>query len=327
MSVISATANYVKFIRGTPTAYTNLLNKDADTLYFVTAAGANSGTLYLGDKIIGSASSLSQLGDVIINAIGDRQILSYNAGSNSWINTTVEALIGTMQGASATTAGAAGLVPAPLAGDQKKFLRGDGTWATIDVGDTAFNDKIFTTSSNGITIKGFTAATSGQLLQKGSDGNVSWISPNTITSDLQTAVTNLQAVVDGIQGGITRTIVTQLSDIDVTAPNADKYIYMVPNNSGTSSNLYDEYMVIEGAVEKIGSGLSGDLTNYVKISTLNTRVAEINTKFNNYVLKTTYAAEVGDLSQLLKSQSNGDTLVDQVNDLTTRLTWYEVTDV
>lgn len=327
MSVISATANYVKFIRGTPTAYTNLLNKDADTLYFIAAAGASSGTLYLGDKIIGSASSLSQLGDVIINSVGNRQILSYDAGSNSWINTTIEALIGTMQGASATTAGEAGLVPAPLAGDQKKFLRGDGTWSTIDIGEAAFNDKIFTTSSNGITIKGFTAATSGQLLQKGSDGNVSWISPSTITSDLQTAVTNLQTVVNGIQGGVQRTIVSSINDIDVNATDADKYIYMVPNNSGTTGNLYDEYMVIQGAVERIGSNLSGEITGYVKTSVFNNTISTINNKFDNYVLKTTYAAEVGDLSLLLKSQSNGDTLVDQVNDLTTRLTWYEVTDV
>ena len=30
-----ATANYVRFLRGTPTAYTNLSLKDSDTLYFI----------------------------------------------------------------------------------------------------------------------------------------------------------------------------------------------------------------------------------------------------------------------------------------------------
>lgn len=34
-----------------------------------------------------------------------------------------------MTGATTTTDGSHGLVPAPLAGDQNKFLRGDGTWA------------------------------------------------------------------------------------------------------------------------------------------------------------------------------------------------------
>jgi len=327
MSVISATANYVKFIRGTPTAYNNLLNKDADTLYFITAAGASSGTLYLGDKIIGGASSLTQLGDLLLTNVGNRQILSYDAGSNKWINTNIETLIGQMGGASATTNGTAGLVPQPIAGDQRKFLRGDGTWATIDLGDAAFNDKIFASSSNGITIKGFTAASSGQLMQKNDEGTITWVSPSDLTAELQTAITNLQTVVNGIQGGIQRRIVNSISDINVNATDADKYIYMVPNGDSNTGNIYSEYMVIQGQVELIGSNLSGDLTGYVKTSAFNTAIGTINDKFNNYVLKTTYAAEVGDLRQLLKSQSNGDTLVDQVNDLTTRLTWYEVTDV
>lgn len=38
--------------------------------------------------------------------------------------------LGDFTGASATQAGGAGLVPAPSMGDQGKFLRGDGTWAT-----------------------------------------------------------------------------------------------------------------------------------------------------------------------------------------------------
>lgn len=37
--------------------------------------------------------------------------------------------VAVMQGASASAAGATGLVPAPAAGAQNKFLRGDGTWA------------------------------------------------------------------------------------------------------------------------------------------------------------------------------------------------------
>lgn len=327
MSVISATANYVKFIRGTPTAYNNLLNKDADTLYFITAAGANSGTLYLGDKIIGGASSLTQLGDLLLNSVQNKQILSYDAGTNKWINTNIETLIGQMGGATATTNGTAGLVPQPVAGDQKKFLRGDGTWAAIDLGDAAFNDKIFASSSNGITIKGFTAASSGQVLQKNDEGSVQWVSPSTFTQDLQTAVTNLQTVVNGLQGGVQRRIVNSLNDIDPTATDADKYIYMVPDQSGTSGNMYSEYMVIQGAVELIGANLSGNITGYVQTTTFNSAISTINNRFDNYVLQTVYDAEVGDLQLLLKSQNNGDTLVDQVNDLTTRLTWYEVTDV
>ena len=42
-----------------------------------------------------------------------------------------QANLGDFTGASATQAGDTGLVPAPSAGDQSKFLRGDGTWATV----------------------------------------------------------------------------------------------------------------------------------------------------------------------------------------------------
>lgn len=35
----------------------------------------------------------------------------------------------TFVGSSSGTAGSKGLVPAPAAGDQTKFLKGDGTWA------------------------------------------------------------------------------------------------------------------------------------------------------------------------------------------------------
>lgn len=41
-----------------------------------------------------------------------------------------------MSGASASAAGKAGLVPAPAAGKQDAFLRGDGTWADIPEGVT-----------------------------------------------------------------------------------------------------------------------------------------------------------------------------------------------
>lgn len=38
----------------------------------------------------------------------------------------------TMEGAKSTSAGQSGLVPAPAAGDETKFLRGDGSWAEVE---------------------------------------------------------------------------------------------------------------------------------------------------------------------------------------------------
>lgn len=50
-----------------------------------------------------------------------------------------------MTGASSSTAGAAGLVPAPASGEQAKYLRGDGTWGTPT--NTTYSNMTGATSS------------------------------------------------------------------------------------------------------------------------------------------------------------------------------------
>ena len=52
----------------------------------------------------------------------------------------------TMTGASASAAGAAGYAPAPAAGENTKYLRGDGTWQTPP--DTTYT--VATTTANGL---------------------------------------------------------------------------------------------------------------------------------------------------------------------------------
>ena len=132
---------YVKFLRGTPNAYSNLSTKDANTLYFVAETGASSGLLYLGTKLIssdtggtGGATSLSQLTDVFFNGeLKNKSFLMYDNGT--WTNKTaldiVTMILPSFVGATSTNDGVAGLVPVPKAGDQGKFLSGDGTWVAI----------------------------------------------------------------------------------------------------------------------------------------------------------------------------------------------------
>lgn len=142
---IVPTNNYVKFIRGTTAAFTALTVKDPNTLYFISDDNV-SGKLYLGSKLIsggGGGSSdvanLNDLADVVISTVGDKQLLIYNAETSKWENAAVSTLISVMVGASATTAGKSGLVPAPKQGDQNKFLRGDGTWVTLDIDEDLTN--------------------------------------------------------------------------------------------------------------------------------------------------------------------------------------------
>ena len=138
-----ALANYVKFRRGTPAQFDALATKDADCLYFISEKNAITGLLYLGDKLIsGSLTndiSLSDLEDILLsNTISPNSILIYDGEEQKWVNkpfsevfSDITGSLVQMVGATATVDGAAGIVPAPRAGDQEKFLRGDGTWAEV----------------------------------------------------------------------------------------------------------------------------------------------------------------------------------------------------
>ena len=146
--------NYVKFLRGTPSAFTALETKDKDTLYFISAVDATVGKLYLGDILV--AGNVTPDGDSIVDSLGELidvnlaglktgQVLSYNG--TEWVTMTLpEAVTGSvMIGATATTAGAAGYVPAPQAGDENKFLRGDGKWIEIATSDVDLSEYAKTT--------------------------------------------------------------------------------------------------------------------------------------------------------------------------------------
>ena len=73
----------------------------------------------------------------------------------------------------------------------------------------------------------------------------------------------IAAEVLAASGKLERKIVDSLEDIKPGDDGADKYIYMVPRSGGKNGNQYDEYMVIGGAVEKVGDW-EVDLSNYVQ---------------------------------------------------------------
>lgn len=94
--------------------------------------------------------------DTAIRTIPQSQGSTYTAGNGINIDANNEISIDAsvvaevsdlptdFTGATSSTAGANGLVPAPSAGDENKVLKGDGTWATIDSGTTIFyTDSIY----------------------------------------------------------------------------------------------------------------------------------------------------------------------------------------
>lgn len=304
MASLQNTTSYVKFVRGTVTAWNQLRAASQvydDTLYFIyESADATTGSLYLGTKLIGGtgsggANSLADLTDVIVSEISNKNILIYSGGS--WINGTIEDIINL-------------------------------NTSTLEIDSTG-----------AITIAGFTQAEVGTIPQKDSSGKITWVAPGNlseitnINNQLQNIynkeeVNNLIASVNHLS----YKKVGSLEEVNKDATDASRYIYLVPTGN-LSGNLYDEYMVIDNQLEPVGSWevnlndyitndeLTAVLGNYITTDIFNTKVGKIETSINTLI---EFKNKVGDLSTL-NTYNENSTLVEQVNYLTEKLTWKEIT--
>lgn len=311
-----------------------------DTLYFIyqNAQTSTDGKLYLGLKLISGIGngfsgdvSINDIGDIYIDneTLADKQILVYNETTEQWENTSLSTIInsavGIMQGATSAAAGASGLVPVPQAGDQDKVLKGDGTWATINI--PTFNTQVFTLNNNEVNLNGFDFAAVGSIPIKTSNG-LEWTS--TSTGRLNRQITTLEKLQAQIAG-------TDSDPLDLNA------IYMVLNgNDPSTENAYDEYMVINNHLERLGTFGQVDLNNYVKVTTFNTAINSLNSILNDTIddntgdtipglvsrvayIETNYINknQIGDLNSLILSTGN-TTLVEEVNSLNERMKWQEL---
>ena len=336
MAPLNSNVHYVKFMRGSLAAWETLLTTPEkisdDTLYFIyeNAEHSTEGKLYLGQKLISGVDSnisgdinINDIGDIYIDdeTLADKQILVYNDTTQQWENTSLSTIINTavsiMQGATAAAAGTSGLVPVPAAGDQIKFLRGDGTWVPIDV--PVFDSTIFELNlEHEITLKDITQAPVGTIPIKNSEGGISWA--NMSGGTVERAVMTMAELEEAIANGTT----------------TENTIYMVPNSDPEDQhNLYSEYMVISGNLELLGTTVNDiNLSNYVTTSVFNTAVGNINDILNDttnngvttpgLVSRVTFLeTNIGDLTQLMLSSGN-DTLVEEVNTINERLQWQEI---
>jgi hypothetical protein len=150
---------YVKFFRGTPLAFEKLVSKNDDTLYFISVEGESTGKLYLGNKLISdNINSIAELEDIVLSELSEGHILSYDGEQEKWVNKSVLDAIGLFGGATETEQGTNGLVPAPGAGMQDAFLRGDGQWVAIEateVSELNADEKSVSIVDEVITLKDF----------------------------------------------------------------------------------------------------------------------------------------------------------------------------
>ena len=299
--------NYVKFLRGTPEAFEKLAAKDSNTLYFISEKDATVGSLYLGAKLISASSSsitgeisIADLKDVLIDndLLGDGSILMYDYESKKWVNKTVDDIIvDVMRGATSTKAGKSGLVPAPQAGEENKFLKGDGTWAEIS--EITSDERL--QIANLVTTVG--SLIGDKQLGDASIPTIQKIAVDALTEvlvpeDAKLSLNTLQEIAAWIQ-----------SHPDDAAAMNQSITKLQTNVGNISDVLYDS----QNEQGEVVPGLITKVENLYK---------EGDT--SQYVLKTTYLTEVGDINLLANRVSNNSTLVDEINAINERLTWSEI---
>lgn len=269
---------YVKFLQGTPSAYKKLARKDNDTLYFVVSPGDVTGQLYLGNVLIaGNTTSdsvvqyLSQLQDVNTEGAAANTVLGYDATTSTWIpmDPTLLISLSVMTGATERLNGDVGLVPAPKAGENNSFLKGDGTWTALtishikDLADTLnslVKEKDLETVLNEINLAIADKANQKDVYTKQE-------------TDAAIAVAVTQSA------HLSRKIVNSVDEIYNYAENntdADRYIFMVPSQTTSHENHFCEYVVLyennSYIVEKIGEW-TVSLEDYVTTVMLNESLA------------------------------------------------------
>lgn len=363
--------NYVKFVRGTPNAFNNLAEKNSDTLYFISNSDEDKGSLYLGSKLISKdVSSIADLDDILISeTLADKHILSYDEQSSKWVNKAIVDAIGLMIGATATTQGSNGLVPAPGIGQQDMFLRGDGTWGkpqevvdfdadnkTLDILD---DTNVITLKDFGVKYYRYIAETNDYELQEvdathpwkadlepkvvSENGELilGWFEPNPAIKEIPTlkiqvetiagSVTNLERLLNEKANAstvytkeetniriaeevakvnhLTRKIFNSISEAEVfilLEDHPENYVYMILSSSLLEDNKYDEYLYIDGRLEKVGSWQT-DLSGYVTKTEFDTHVSNVEALLNNKADKIeveTINSKISSLEALLNNKAD-----------------------
>lgn len=168
-----------------------------DTTTIATQADldAKQDTLTAGDNITIEDES----GALVISAADT----TYTAGSNVQISpqnviSATDTTYTHFTGATASTDGVQGLVPGPLAGDENKYLKGDGTWGTVQAGPTV----VQTTGTSTTDVMSQNAVTSMIYADPSTEHRIQ-IAPNgSAGADYSVAIGRSASVSSAAQRGI-----------------------------------------------------------------------------------------------------------------------------
>lgn len=171
------------------------------------------------------------------------------------------------------------------------IIQPDGTLGEVG-GKVTINSNLFEyDENNNLSLIGFSEAVAGAQLVKGADGSVSWVKPDSTTVEgLSTAIETLRQDVNSLTDNtytkeevdshiaaaahLRRKIVNSVDDITqyiAGSENEEHYIFMVPTGLQEDDDKYDEYIVVDGFIEKVGSW-EVDLKDYAKKTDLEAKV-------------------------------------------------------
>ena len=232
---------------------------------------SNVGTITNNAVSVASGDSLL-VGDASANNTIVKSSITFGNGSTFLRNdgtwaTPTNTTYSDMKGATASAAGAHGLVPAPTAGAQTKYLRGDGTWQTPPDTNTTYN--VFTGASS--TTDGSTGLVPKPV--KGDRGKYLradgvWASPaNTDTKVTTTLAPTTKAYISGTTNPATSTG-TLVFDTGVYLDTTAGMLTATTFKGALSGNA-------DSSTKATNDSLNNPITDYVKSLSVNGRTITI----------------------------------------------------
>ena len=306
-------ANYVKFLRGTPTAFAALTHKDPDTMYFISVPGESVGQLWIGDKLItmsttddGALNYLYELADVDTSGLKQGCVLTWNESKQKWVVSSIEdaVKISNFVGATISSNGVAGLVPAPKAIENSNFLKGDGTWSPLTIADIlnlqlTLDSFVSTEKFNTELDKKVNSSTLDIKLEEALQNKVDKVYYTVLVFDEDG---NPVYEEDGITPKTEQVEGTLLSPTD-----RNKLDSLVITEEGveisgtvTADNVQGLKDWLESNRNQVKGLLSTELENKINsidaILELDTKVANIENSLNNYILKSDFENEIATIN-------------------------------
>ncbi len=188
------------------------------------ALGETSSTAYPGNKGAANASDIAKIKDgttVVPKAASAANVNGHTVETNvpagaKFTDTTYS----DMKGATGSAAGTHGLVPAPAAGANTKFLRGDGTWQNTPNTDTHYSAKnVISNSSTGQSNAGNASNPFLNLIENGavrSSHQIKGGGSTTVTTDANgnLVISSTNSTYD-LSGYLKKTDVTAIANSEI----------------------------------------------------------------------------------------------------------------